>query len=252
MMPPPTLQQRLAERTRPSGPVVMLQRWEQLLFLHWSRDPAEVQRTLPPGLTVDTHDGFAWLGIVPLFMREVRPRFVPSVALLADFLELNTRTYVFDAKGRPGVFFYSLDCNQPVAVEAARRLLLLRYEHAAIEAELDGEGWVDFSAQRKEWPMVARYRYHAYGPPAAPATSESLEFFLIERYRLFAADADGEQLNSIRVCHAPHLIRQGQVTEWSDGPLRLAGFDLRGRAPDHICTAEPVEVETFTPERVEL
>jgi hypothetical protein len=41
------------------------------------------------------------------------------------------------------------------------------------------------------------------------------------------------------------------VFAWSDVPLRLAGFNPRGRAPDHICSAEPVNVETFLPERVE-
>ena len=29
---------------------VMLHRWEQLTFLHWSYEPADVQRLLPPGL----------------------------------------------------------------------------------------------------------------------------------------------------------------------------------------------------------
>ncbi|MCA3007912.1 MAG: DUF2071 domain-containing protein, partial [Phycisphaerales bacterium] len=38
-------------------------RWEELLFLHW-RAPAELlQRHLPPGLTIDSYDGSAWLGV---------------------------------------------------------------------------------------------------------------------------------------------------------------------------------------------
>lgn len=90
---PPTEAQRLVERQRPSGPVVLLQRWENLLFLHWRFEPEAVQATLPPGLTVDTHEGWAWVGVVPLFMRDVRPRFVPPVPLVSDFLELNVRTY---------------------------------------------------------------------------------------------------------------------------------------------------------------
>jgi uncharacterized protein len=250
MNPPPTLQQRLEERTRPPGPVVMLQRWEKLLFLHWRFDATEVQRTLPPGLTVDTFDSAAWVALVPLFMRDVRPRFVPPIPPLSDFLELNARTYVFDAKGRPGIYFYSLECNQPLAVEAARRLLLLKYEHATMSASVDVDGWVDFSAQRVKTGELARFRYRPFGPAVTEALPDSLEFFLIERYRLFAADDAGEQLNSIRVCHAPYLIRPGQATAWSNAMLRFAGLDPKGRAPDHICTAEPVDVETFAPEKV--
>lgn len=247
---PPTLQQRLAERERPTGTMVMYQRWEHLLFLHWRWDAAEVQATLPPGLVVDTWEGAAWLGLVPLFMRDVRPRFVPAVPLVSDFLELNLRTYVHDAAGRPGLYFFSLDCNQPLAVETARRLLFLRYEHAAISARIEAEGWVDFDTQRAGTSEKAIFRYRPHGPPPAEATPESLEFFLVERYRLFASNPAGERLNSIRVCHAPYGIRQAQVFAWGDAPLRQAGFAAGGRAPDHICAAEPVTVETFAPEPV--
>jgi uncharacterized protein YqjF (DUF2071 family) len=248
---PPTLQQRLAERSRPEGPVVLHQRWERLLFLHWRWDAAAVQAALPPGLTVDTREGAAWLGLVPLFMRDIRPMALPAVPLLSNFLELNLRTYVYDAAGRPGVYFFSLDCNQPLAVETARRLLFLRYEHATMNAAVDAEGWVDFTAQRRGSAESARFRYHPFGPPPAEALPDSPEFFLLERYRLFASDDAGERLHSIRVCHAPHRWRQAQVFEWGEAPLRLAGFDPRGRAPDHLCCTEPVDVETFAPEKVE-
>jgi len=49
---------------------------------------------------VDTAEGVAWVGLVPLFMRNVRPRFTPAIPALSDFLELNLRTYVYDAMGR--------------------------------------------------------------------------------------------------------------------------------------------------------
>jgi uncharacterized protein YqjF (DUF2071 family) len=247
---PPSPQQRLAERMRPSGPVVMYQRWEQLLFLHWRHDPVAVQAGLPPGLTVDTFDGAAWLGLVPLFMRDVRPRFVSAVAGVSNFLELNARTYVFDAAGRPGLYFYSLDCDQPLAVESARRLLHLRYEHCAMQAAIAEDDWLDFRACRAGYGEESRFRYRAAGVGSAIADEASLEFFLIERYRLFASDADGERLNSVRVCHAPYRIRPAELAEWSDATLRLAGFELGGRPPEHVCAAEPVEVEVFAPEPV--
>lgn len=251
MNPPPTWQQRLAERARPSGPVVMHQRWAQLLFLHWKWDPVEVQRSLPPGLTVDTFDGAAWLGVVPLFMRDVRPRFVPAVPAISDFLEVNVRTYVYDALGRPGLYFYSLDCNQPLAVETARRLMHLRYEHAAMAAEVDGDGVVSVTSERTGTVGQARFRYQGLDIEATQAKEESLEFFLIERYRLFATDDNGERLMSVRVCHAPYRIRSAIAFEWSPVPLRLNGFDPGERGPEHLCVAETVDVEVFAPEKVE-
>jgi uncharacterized protein len=69
----PTDAQRLLVRQRPERRQVMYQRWEQLLFLHWKWDAGEIQKTLPEGLHVDTWGGAAWLGIVPFYMRAVRP-----------------------------------------------------------------------------------------------------------------------------------------------------------------------------------
>lgn len=90
MMPAPpafrSLDQRIAVTRRPRRFAVMHQRWEQLLFLHWTVPPETVQATLPPGLFVDTHDGRAYLGVVPFFMRGVRPRFCPPVPGLSNFL----------------------------------------------------------------------------------------------------------------------------------------------------------------------
>ena len=247
---PPTLQQRLSERTRPEGPIVMFQRWEHLLFLHWHYDAVIVQALLPPGLTVDAWNGSAWVGLVPLFMRDVRPRFVPPVSMLSDFHELNLRTYVYDARGRPGLYFFSLDCDQPVAVETARRLLHLRYEHAAINAAAEADGWVNFETQRAGTVLKSSYRYRVIGP-GAEAREDSFDFFLIERYRLFASDTNGERLNSVRVCHAPYRIRAAEITQWGDSALRLAGLPAPERVPDHVCAAEPVDVEVFAPEQVE-
>jgi uncharacterized protein YqjF (DUF2071 family) len=228
----------------------MFQRWEHLLFLHWRYDVATIQTLLPPGLIVDTWNDSAWVGLVPLFMRDVRPRFVPPVAMLSDFFELNLRTYVYDSLGRPGLYFFSLDCNQAIAVETARRLLHLRYEHAQIKAAAGVDGWVNFETQRAETVLQSHFRYRAFGP-ATEAVEDTLDFFLIERYRLFASDANGERLNSIRVCHTPYKIHAAEVTNWGDAVLRLARLAPPEREPDHVCAANTVEVEVFAPERVE-
>ena len=81
---------------------VMRQRWERLTFLHWAYDPDVVQRLLPAGLTVDTFDRVAWVGLVPFFMRVHTPgdRGVPWVS---NFCETNVRTYARDRGGRTGI-----------------------------------------------------------------------------------------------------------------------------------------------------
>jgi uncharacterized protein YqjF (DUF2071 family) len=141
-------------------PTVGRQRWRDLLFLHWRVPVSTVQRTLPEGLTVDTFDGDAWVGIVPFAMQGVRPRFFPPVPWLSWFLELNVRTYVLDAQGVPGVWFHSLDCDQPVAVEIARRCFHLPYMHARMRATRMGSV-VDYTRRPRYsrlspsmWPFV--------------------------------------------------------------------------------------------------
>ncbi len=246
-MPAPTLHQRLAARQRPGGGGVMRQAWERLLFLHWRIDPAIVQATLPPGLTVDTHAGAAWLAVVPFFMNRVRPRFLPPLPWLSWFLELNLRTYVFDHDGNPGVWFYSLDCNQPVAVELARRFFHLPYKHAAMRAGTDAAGRVDYHWQRRG-AAPGRFTYAPEGR-AAPAEPGSLEFFLCERYLLFAADSRGD-LHVGRVHHAPYQLQPASVSSFDVQPFSLAGFAEPTTPAESVLYSARVDVDIFPLRRI--
>src|SRR5437868_7771671 len=138
---------RLAAR-EPDGkrPQVMHHRWESLLILHWQVPPGRIQETLPDGLTVDTFEGEAFVGITPFFMRNVRPVGLPAVPWLSEFQELNVRTYVFDRCGVPGIWFYSLNCNQPLAVVGARALTGLPYFNADMKWNV-GE-LIEYSCRR--------------------------------------------------------------------------------------------------------
>ena len=78
--------------------------------MHWPVPAELLQPHLPPRLQVDTHDGMAWLAVVPFRMWKVRTRFTPPVPGAHEFLELNVRTYVH-LDGVPGVWFFSLDAT---------------------------------------------------------------------------------------------------------------------------------------------
>jgi uncharacterized protein YqjF (DUF2071 family) len=227
----------------PAGPIVMRQRWQELLFLHWRCDPAVVQATLPPGLTVDVYEDDAYLGLVPFFMRDVRPTGLPAVPWLSNFLELNVRTYVRDENGDPGVWFYSLDCDQPVAVMVARAFFRLPYFHARMHADFAGEGTeVHYHCRRRGTEVDAPFIYRSAGP-TAPSQADSLEAFLVERYRLFAWKSG--RLFSGRVWHQPYQIGPVEVAEFSTLPLLQAGFDFGDRPPDHALYAPGVDVQIY-------
>jgi uncharacterized protein YqjF (DUF2071 family) len=220
----------------------MRQRWDDLFFLHWEYDPAALQARLPNGLTVDCFEGKAHLGVVGFRMNAVRPAFLPALPWLSYFNELNVRTYVRDASGEPGVWFFSLDCDRAPAVAIARAGFGLPYEHAGMSF---GPGLTQ-SCRRQGQKDTARYAWSAAGA-AQVATPGSLTFHLAERYHFFSNK--GGRLVRGQVHHAPYELSPAEAAAWSDLPLRWDGFDVGGRAPDlaHCCQGVAIEAFCLTP-----
>lgn len=220
----------------------MFQTWSELLFLHWRWDPKDIQQRLPAGLTVDTFDGSAWLGIVPFFMKNIRPRFCPCVPWISNFLELNVRTYVFDEQGRPGVWFFSLDCNQPVAVWTARTFFHLPYQHSRMSARIPAPRTVDYSNHRKGDTEASSFRY-TLSTATAAAQPGTLDFFLVERYLLFTDTPRG--LRCGQVHHVPYPVAAADVAQSDTRLLQLNGFTRPAHPPDHICGSPGVDVRIY-------
>ena len=166
-------------------------RWHDLLFMHWPVPYATLRPLIPPALALDTFDGAAWIGIVPFRMTGVRPRGLPALPWLSAFPELNVRTYVTTG-GKPGVWFFSLDATNPVAVRLARTLFYLPYYDARMALENRGDR-VHYSSHRTHRgapPAVLQAHYRpigqvSYAPPG------TLARWLTERYCLYAADGQG-------------------------------------------------------------
>ena len=228
----------------------MRQRWEELLFLHWEMNPDLIQATLPQGLEVDTYEGRAYLGVVPFFMRGVRPSYLPAVPGISDFMECNLRTYVIGPDG-PGVWFYSLDCNQAIAVELARHFFHLPYYHAEMSSTSEA-GWMDYTTRRlyksslQHKEKTSRYRYRpAPEQQEAPVVAGSLDFFLIERYLLYSSNLRKNILYSGRVWHEPYQVATAEVDELVDHLVEVAGFNQLGRPPEHLHYSAGVDVKIF-------
>ena len=235
----PSLAQRIAARDHGIASPVMYQRWSDLLFLHWRWDAAEIQKLLPPGLFVDTHEGDAWIGIVPFFMNRIRPRFLPPVPGLSWFLELNVRTYVFDKNGTPGVWFFSLDCNQSIAVRVARKFFGLPYFDAKMSARGSANDRIHYQCQRVGAASSSIFEY-ALADESKLAEPGSLDFFLAERYILFANTPRGLRLG--RVQHVPYPLCEAKVARFDQGPCRWNGMVLPDVPPDHIIGSRGVDV----------
>jgi uncharacterized protein len=194
----------------PGGPWALFMSWHDLLFMHW-RVPAGVLRPLvPPALDLDTFDGSAWLSITPFRMSGVRPRFLPSVSHLSNFPELNVRTYV-TAGGRPGIWFFSLDAHNRVAVRLAHATFRLPYYDARMSSRAAGEEVRYESIRTHRGAPGARFagRYRPVGDPfnARPGT---LEHFLTERYCLYSASGRGAVYRG-EIHHHPWPLRGAEI-----------------------------------------
>jgi uncharacterized protein YqjF (DUF2071 family) len=202
------------------------QSWHGLLFAHWALPPHALRPVVPAALPLDTFDGQAWLGIVPFVLRDLRLRGLPPVPGVSEFPETNVRTYV-TLGGKPGVYFFSLDAGNPLAV-AGGRLLHLRYFPAAMAVGWRG-AWLCY-ASRRLWPAgpgarraALRVRYRPVGPPAPPAAG-SLDAWLTERYCLYTLDRRGRVVR-LEIHHPPWSL-QPAVAEVGTNTM-TAPFGLR-------------------------
>jgi uncharacterized protein YqjF (DUF2071 family) len=217
------------------------QRWSDLLFVHWRLSPERIASLLPAGLELDSWDGDAWLGLVPLHMSGVRPWWFPATPGLSEFHETNLRTYV-TLDGRPGVWFFSLDAANRFAVRVARRRWHLNYFYARMALERAGER-ITYRSRRVAGEFPAGMEATVYlpvGEPARRAAPGSLEHFLMERYVLFSRAPDG-RLFSGRVSHPPYEFAPVRIERLQETLTAAAGIVVDG-APCHAVHSGGVSV----------
>jgi len=207
----------------------MVQRWHDLLFAHWRCPIADLRPLIPAPLEIDSYDGSAWIGVVPFYMSGVRFRLAPPVPTANAFEELNVRTYV-TLDGRPGVWFFSLDCASSLAVIGARAGAYLPYFRASMSRTRSGDA-ITFHSER--WSMA--------GPPAAftstyqptgepfHAAPGSLEHFLTERYHLYSSA--GKRIWRGDIVHPSWNLQAAEARIERNSMIAAAGIRQLGQEP---------------------
>jgi uncharacterized protein YqjF (DUF2071 family) len=239
---------RLAIRQRPPGWPMMHQTWDKLLFLHWPIPAEHLRPLVPARLQIDTWEGMAWIAITPLVVRGLRPPLLPALPVVSRTLEINVRTYVH-LDGVPGVWFFSLDAANPLAVWGARIGFSLPYLRASMRKK-EQEGRIEFTSRRTNAgapPAVlsAAWTRGARLPEVLP---QSREFFLIERYCLYAENASG--LYRARIHHRPWPLCSAALLRWESTMIESLGLPTPGHSPLLHALAEPLHVEVWPPQRV--
>jgi uncharacterized protein len=217
----------------PTAPWIMVQKWHDLLFAHWTVPLEKLRPLVPRELELDLRDGKAYLAVAPFWMSGIRGRAMPPVPGLHTFPELNVRTYV-KYQGIPGVYFFSLDAASRIAVKGARAFYGLPYFFAhmsiqKISTQNVGERFY-YSSTRMNDRKPAELRAQ-YWPVEEPRVREanSLEAFLTERYCLYTV-REGKVFRAY-IHHLPWNLQDTQAEFEVNTMSRAAGLDLPSEPP---------------------
>jgi uncharacterized protein YqjF (DUF2071 family) len=230
----------------------MRQKWRDLLFLHWAVSPEAIRPLIPPQLELDLFEGTAYVGFVPFTMTGVRPVWLPPVWGLSTFHETNLRTYVRLGDRDPGVWFFSLEAANSVAVLLARAFFHLPYHRAHMFLERErtkGRAPTNSTtivyAGVRLWPGPLPASYAIRATPSGNtrfAEPGTLEHFLIERYVLYATG--NNSLFQGRVHHTPYPI-QSTVLHSFDQSLSATWNLQHPQSAVFVHFSEGVNVEVF-------
>jgi uncharacterized protein YqjF (DUF2071 family) len=234
----------LAERAHRPWPLsdrpwVMGQTWEDLLFAHWRVEEAALRRVVPSQIPLDTFDGSAWVGVTPFVVTGLRARLMPPLPGTARFPEINVRTYA-SVGGRPGIYFFSLDTPNRLAVPAARRVYRLPYFRARIDADREGDG-MRYRSERvgNDGPRAGIDSEYRGCGPAHRAVPGSFEHWAIERYCLYTLDDHGRVLRG-EIHHPPWPLQRAHAVFAGNTMGRQIGIDLDGEPVVHFARRQDV------------
>jgi uncharacterized protein YqjF (DUF2071 family) len=190
---------------------VMLQRWHEISFFHWSCDPALLKPRIPDELQLDTFDGKAWISLTPFLLKGLRPPVVPR-ALGLDFPEMNLRTYVV-GPGGPAIWFFSLDAAKIVAVAGARTTFGLPYFWSDMHVDIGAVENFYFSNRGGRAKAKIRIAKEGRIEDQSP-----LDIFLTARFRLYSRYAG--RLITAQVEHPPWELNRVRVIELEEDVRR--------------------------------
>ena len=204
--------------------------WAELAYFHWPYEPRVVQQRLPAGLTVDTFDGRAWVGLIPFEMRDVQLGPTRPVPWLGSFIEINVRTYVVDPLGRRAVWFSSLDVPRAPIVAVARSLFALPYCWAEATHVRDGDR--HRYRMRRRWPRsagTAADMSFTVGDAIPDAEVSDLDHFLTARWALITQRRN--RLLYGRVSHPRWPLHRVDDVQIEQNTVEAAGLPSPMGAP---------------------
>jgi len=197
----------------PDAPWAFYQEWHDVVFLHWAVPVDILRKLIPNGLSLDTFDGKGYISLVAFTAENSRPRILPPVPHVSDFLEINIRTYVVRS-GRPGIYFLNMEAAKTLSALAFRTITgfpyvpaqMMHQKGSFISVDSKNHQYFDLEYMRDK---KKKYR------------KGDLDSWLVERYCVYL-DLFGKMLR-YDVHHK----------EWALQPLEVKGLRLKYRLGDY-------------------
>lgn len=206
------------------------QEWNNALFFHWEIPLELLQSLVPSNLKVDLYEGKAYISLVPFTMQKIRPKYLPSLAFVSDFHEINLRTYVTH-QGKPGVFFISIEAEKSLSAFLSRMLSGLPYKKSTMVRTPKG-----YTSQNK----LQDFRFSAeYEIQEVIVAKTGLDRFLTERYSLYL-ERNGK-LYRYQIHHKEWELRNVRMDKF-DSKYIINALNLEGKVPDLMHYSEGVQV----------
>lgn len=197
---------------------VLLQRWRQVLMLHWSYPEEAVAPLLPDQLVPDLHDGRAWVSLTPFRAEGTRVPAVPAHPRWSDFPETNMRTYVRGPGDLDGLWFFTLEVGSIPTALAGR--LAVPYRRADMSITTEGSATTTYESRRGSDPAVGhRIRARRLEPLGQHG---ALDDWLTGRWRAWIRRAG--QLATVPVRHEPWPLHAAELLECDESLLAAHGL----------------------------
>ena len=219
---------------------LLSQVWQDLVFIHWEVSFVQIRAAVPQPLDIDTYNGKAWIAIVPFDMKKVTFKGIPPISALSDFPEINVRTYV-KYKGKPGVWFFSLDIPSKFAVWVARTFFHLPYRYGTVQVTEKNDD-IHYQHQVGKAAFKAHYK-----PVKLISKGASLfETWATERYCLYCKSKRGH-LYRTEVQHQEWPLQQAEINIQTN--TLLENWDLGSQHPS-VLFSKHLDVLAYAPERL--
>lgn len=225
-------------------PIVMDQRWEDLVFLHWRVRSRDVSPLLPAGCRPDEFDGSSWVGLIGFRMVGAGIGYGRPIPYLGTFAEINVRLYSVDQEGRRGVVFRSLDADR-LAVVAGTTIVGIPYRWSSIRTTADNSR-ITYRSRRLAPPYRSATTDFGIERGNTDMTDDPLAQFLTARWGLHTMLAG--RLFYIPNIHRRWSLTDARSTHCSDQLVEAAGLpNVSANAPDSVLFAGGVSTQFGRP-----